>query len=200
MILSPGNSWFGGLRMARTAFTLVELPVVMAIILLMVGLGVSAFKGGAASDATKGASVIASGIFDSARNEAIMRQTLSRVVIDTNWYSGRPLFAPDDRGLSRPEYWPLGASRHMDRAAGQCLLRHQLQRVAWHGHAVQLRRFSRAEHRILVILPQELRTVRVFGHALDEGGEGLIGEVALEPIPSADRSSEALHFELEEGT
>lgn len=73
----------------RTGFTLVEILVVMTIILVMVGLGVTAFKGGAASDATKGASVVAASEFDVARNEAIMRQTVSRVVIDTAWVAGR---------------------------------------------------------------------------------------------------------------
>ena len=33
---------------------------------------------------------------------------------------------------------------------------------------------------------------------LDEGGQGLIGEVALELVPGADLAGEAAHFECEE--
>lgn len=73
----------------HAGFTLVELLVVMAIIILMVGLGTSAFKGGSATDAMKAASAVAAGEFDLARSEAIMRQTLSRVVVDTAWTAGR---------------------------------------------------------------------------------------------------------------
>ena len=73
----------------RAGFTLVEMLVVTAIILIMVGIAVTAFKGGASSDSTKGASVIAAGEFDAARNEAIMRQSVTRVIIDTAWVAGR---------------------------------------------------------------------------------------------------------------
>ena len=76
-------------NLIRAGFTLVEMLVVMAIILLMVGLGSAAFKGGSATDAMKAASAVAAGEFDLARNEAIMRQTLSRVVVDTAWTAGR---------------------------------------------------------------------------------------------------------------
>ena len=61
----------------------------MTIITLMVGLGVSAFKGGSATGAMRAASVVAASEFDSARNEAIMRQTLSRVIVDTAYATGR---------------------------------------------------------------------------------------------------------------
>ena len=71
------------------AFTLVELLVVMAIIIVMVGLGVKALSGGAALDATKGASVIMSGAFALARNQAIMTQTTARVIVDTAFSSSR---------------------------------------------------------------------------------------------------------------
>jgi hypothetical protein len=68
---------------------LVELLVVMAIIIIMVGLGVAAFKGGNGSDGTKGAAFVASGVFSEARNQAIMQQTLARVVVDTAWSATR---------------------------------------------------------------------------------------------------------------
>ena len=73
------------------AFTLVELLVVMAIIIVIAGLATSAFEGGSTSDGTRGASGMLSGIFSSARTEAIMRQTRSRVVVDTHYDTAMPL-------------------------------------------------------------------------------------------------------------
>jgi prepilin-type N-terminal cleavage/methylation domain-containing protein len=64
------------------AFTLTELLVVIAIIVLMAALGVGAFRGGAASDGTRGASYLASTVFDAARNEAIMRRVPTVVLFD----------------------------------------------------------------------------------------------------------------------
>jgi prepilin-type N-terminal cleavage/methylation domain-containing protein len=67
---------------SHAAFTLTELLVVIGIIVLMAALGVGAFKGGSASDGTRGASYLASTVFDSARNEAIMRRVPVRVIFD----------------------------------------------------------------------------------------------------------------------
>ena len=69
-------------RRKDSAFTLVELLVVIAIIVLMAALSVSAFKGGAGSDGTRGASYLAATIFDAARNEAIMRRVPTVVLFD----------------------------------------------------------------------------------------------------------------------
>jgi prepilin-type N-terminal cleavage/methylation domain-containing protein len=80
----PGAS--GG----NPGFTLVELLAVMAIIILMVGLGVSAFSGGSNTNATKSASAVVSGLFTSARTEAVLRQTRSRVVADTFYDTSAP--------------------------------------------------------------------------------------------------------------
>jgi len=66
----------------QAAFTLVELLVVISIIVLMAALGVGAFKGGGASDGTRGASYLASSVFDAARNEAIMRRVPTVVLFD----------------------------------------------------------------------------------------------------------------------
>jgi Tfp pilus assembly protein FimT len=65
-----------------SAFTLTELLVVISIIVLMAALGVGAFKGGGASDGTRGASYLAATVFDAARNEAIMRRVPVRVIFD----------------------------------------------------------------------------------------------------------------------
>ena len=65
-----------------TAFTLTELLVVIGVIVLMAALGVGAFKGGGASDGTRGASYAAASLFDAARNEAIMRRVPVRVIFD----------------------------------------------------------------------------------------------------------------------
>lgn len=64
------------------AFTLTELLVVISVIVLMAALGVAAFKGGGASDGTRGASYAAASLFDAARNEAIMRRVPVRVIFD----------------------------------------------------------------------------------------------------------------------
>lgn len=65
-----------------SAFTLTELLVVISVIVLMAALGVGAFKGGGASDGTRGASYAAASLFDAARNEAIMRRVPVRVIFD----------------------------------------------------------------------------------------------------------------------
>lgn len=64
------------------AFTLTELLVVIALMVLMAALGVAAFKGGSASDGTRGASYAAASLFDAARNEAIMRRVPTVVLFD----------------------------------------------------------------------------------------------------------------------
>lgn len=69
-------------RLRQRAFTLTELLVVIAIIVIMAGLGITAFKGGSASDGTRGASYAAASLFDAARNEAIMRRVPVRVIFD----------------------------------------------------------------------------------------------------------------------
>lgn len=40
--------------------------------------------------------------------------------------------------------------------------------------------------------------MRVFGHAMDEGGNRLVGEVAFELVSATDLAGEAAHFEFEE--
>jgi prepilin-type N-terminal cleavage/methylation domain-containing protein len=70
-------------RLSREAFTLTELLIVMGILALLGSLGVAAFKGGTASDGSRGASYAAATLFDAARNEAIMRKTPTRVIFDT---------------------------------------------------------------------------------------------------------------------
>lgn len=64
------------------AFTLTELLIVVAIMAILAGLGVAAFKGGSASDGTRGASYTAAALFDAARNESIMRRMPVRVIFD----------------------------------------------------------------------------------------------------------------------
>ena len=66
----------------NSAFTIIELLIVITMIVLLAALGVSAFKGGAASDGTRGASYTAAALFDAARNEAIMRRVPTRVIFD----------------------------------------------------------------------------------------------------------------------
>lgn len=66
----------------NSAFTIIELLIVITMIVLLAALGVSAFKGGAASDGTRGASYTAAALFDAARNEAIMRRVPVRVIFD----------------------------------------------------------------------------------------------------------------------
>ena len=75
---------------SRNAFTLIELLVVIMIILLIAGLGVGAFRGGAGSDGVRDAASVASGYFSLARNEAIMRRTSSVVVIDGYYDAAQP--------------------------------------------------------------------------------------------------------------
>ena len=70
-------------RFSSDAFTLTELLIVMGILALLGSLGVAAFKGGTASDGSRGASYAAATLFDAARNEAIMRKTPTRVIFDT---------------------------------------------------------------------------------------------------------------------
>jgi len=81
----------GCLRGKRiSAFTLTELLIVMAILALLGGLGVAAFKGGGASDGSRGASYAAATLFDAARNEAIMRRCPTRVIFDTVYKQSSP--------------------------------------------------------------------------------------------------------------
>jgi type II secretory pathway pseudopilin PulG len=72
------------------AFTLVELLTVMGIMIVMVGLGVSAFRGGASGSGVKGASSVMGGLCSTARSEAMLRQTRTRVVIDTAYDPAKP--------------------------------------------------------------------------------------------------------------
>lgn len=67
-----------------------ELLVVMSIIILMMGIGVSAFRGGAGSDGAKAGASSLAALFGTARNEAILKQTRSRVIVDTYYDNTRP--------------------------------------------------------------------------------------------------------------
>jgi prepilin-type N-terminal cleavage/methylation domain-containing protein len=69
-------------------FSLIELLVVMAIIAILLGFGVSAFRGGGANDARMSAS-IASGAFAEARNLAILQRKPTAVVVDTAYNAAR---------------------------------------------------------------------------------------------------------------
>ena len=68
----------------HSAFSLLELLVVMAIIAMLAGLGVTMFRGGSRGDGTREAASISSGFFSLARNEAIMRRVSSVVVVDAD--------------------------------------------------------------------------------------------------------------------
>ncbi|MDX6766460.1 MAG: prepilin-type N-terminal cleavage/methylation domain-containing protein [Candidatus Methylacidiphilales bacterium] len=74
----------------NSAFSLVELLVVMAIITVMAGVGMAVFRGGTASSGGREASTIAYSLFNAARTEAILRQSPARVIVDTVYNSGRP--------------------------------------------------------------------------------------------------------------
>jgi hypothetical protein len=69
-------------RRHDAGFSLLELLVVVGLIIILASLGVSAFKGGNASDGTRGASEMVASLFDSARNEAIVRRVPVRVIFD----------------------------------------------------------------------------------------------------------------------
>lgn len=72
-------------------FSLLELLVVVGLIVILASLGVSAFKGGNASDGTRGASEVVATLFDAARSEAIQRRVPVRVIFDL----GGSNFPPD---------------------------------------------------------------------------------------------------------
>ncbi len=73
------------------AFTLVELLTVVAIIALMTGLSVKILGGlGNGITGPRGGSAIAASLMGTARQEAIMRQTTARLVIDTAYNPASP--------------------------------------------------------------------------------------------------------------
>ena len=161
--------------------------VVMSIILIMAGLGIYAFKGGSATDGVKASSVVAAGEFDVARHEAIMRQTLSRVIIDTAWLSSRGDLAEHylrrvtvaylnpqgvdangtpvaSSGLSvdpaNTANWVQAGA--WERAAWQHVLRSQLLRPPWDRHEHQLRGPDGSFHGVCLLPVQCDRTDPVF--------------------------------------
>lgn len=67
----------------RSGFTLLEVLVVMAIIVTMAGLGATKFSGTESSNIRSGAD-IAYAVFGQARGEALQRNAVVRVLIDTD--------------------------------------------------------------------------------------------------------------------
>lgn len=96
-------------RCLHSAFSLVELLVVVAIISILAGAGVAAFGGGGRGPQT--AAARASSIFNLARTEAILRSAETFVVIDTAPASGSYLRRlavareQDDGALERVSQW-----------------------------------------------------------------------------------------------
>jgi prepilin-type N-terminal cleavage/methylation domain-containing protein len=76
---------------APSAFTLVELLSVVAIIALMTGLSVKVLAGfGNGDTGPRGGSAVAASLMGTARQEAIMRQTTTRLIVDTAYNSSSP--------------------------------------------------------------------------------------------------------------
>lgn len=65
----------------QRAFSLIELLMVLAVIAVLVGVGVTAFGGGGGRG-VQGAAVVASSVFNLARTEAILQGTDTLVIID----------------------------------------------------------------------------------------------------------------------
>lgn len=73
----------------RGAFSLTELLVVMAVIALMAGTGLTAFRGSPNND-VKAASALIGSMAAEARNLAILKRTPTRVVVDTAYDGSQP--------------------------------------------------------------------------------------------------------------
>ncbi len=71
------------------AFSLTELLVVMAIIAIMAGIGLAAFRGSPNND-VKSASALLASVASEARNLAILKRTPTRVVVDTSYNGSQP--------------------------------------------------------------------------------------------------------------
>ncbi|MDX2082201.1 MAG: prepilin-type N-terminal cleavage/methylation domain-containing protein [Terrimicrobiaceae bacterium] len=72
----------------RSAFSLLELLVVVGVLAVMAAAGAVALGGGSRS--LQGASSAMSSVFGQARTEAILRRVPARVIVDTTYNSSQP--------------------------------------------------------------------------------------------------------------
>jgi len=72
----------------RTAFSLIEIMAVMAVITMTAGFVVSALKGLVGGNAVDAGATKLGGLLNLARSEAIAQHTIVRFVVATNWTPG----------------------------------------------------------------------------------------------------------------
>ncbi len=82
--------------LARAAFSLVELLVVVALMIVLIGISLKAFRSGmSAASPTEAANLVSAAVL-TARSQALTLRTGSRIVIDGNYDASQP-----DRSLRR---------------------------------------------------------------------------------------------------
>lgn len=115
----------------RHAFTLVEMLVVVSIMIIMITAGANLFRNANGLSGVRGAAAAASGFFSMARNEAIMRRSPCRVIVDTAYVANRSDLADHYLRRMTVAYLDPNGTLAANGTVDQTLAKNWLQANSW---------------------------------------------------------------------